>query len=187
MRFHFDDRKTAHAAAFLLSRAGGRMAHMQLIKLLYLADREMLLKHGMPITGDQMTAMRHGPVLSRVLDFITDGPTKSASAWFDYVGPSIDYVVALKPEAKTDPEQLDELSRFELRLLGDVFEKYGRMDRWDLVELLHKMLPEWSDPGSSAFKISPEQILRAESRSDEEIQRVKEDADELWLLGPSNQ
>ena len=158
---------------------------MNAFKLLYLADREMLLKHGLPITGDQMVAMKNGPVLSRVLDFITDGPDKFASAWFDYVSPPERYDVSLKAGAKVAPEQLDELSRFELRLLGEVFEKFGRMDKWALVELLHKVLPEWSAPGNSAVSIAPEAILRAESCSDEEVHRVKESADELWLLGPA--
>jgi hypothetical protein len=121
-----------------------------------------------------------------VLDFITDGPDKFASAWFDYVSPPERYDVTLKSGAKVAPEQLDELSRFELRLLGEVFDKYGRMDKWALVDLLHKVLPEWSDPGRSAFNIAPEEILRAESCSDEEIHRVKESAAELWLLGAAD-
>lgn len=53
IKFVFDDRKAAQAAAYLLKLNGGKMDYRRLITLLYLADREMLLKHGRTITGDE--------------------------------------------------------------------------------------------------------------------------------------
>jgi uncharacterized phage-associated protein len=182
LRFHFQDRKTAQAAAFLLKSGGGTLNYMKLIKLMYLADRTMLLAKGLPITGDRMVAMKHGPVLSQVLDFINHGPDGNKSAWFEYVEAPESYDVRLKDGVKVADEDLDELSRYELRVLGDVFEKYGPVDKWDLVGLLHRILPEWADPGASASPIRPEQILRAEAKPEEEIQLMKQSADELWLL-----
>lgn len=177
MRFKFHDKKTAQAAAYLLGRHGGRLPYMVLIKLLYLADRAMLLKHGQTITGDRMFSMRHGPVLSQVLDFITEGPDDNPSSWFEYIEPPVKYEVTLKAKAGTD-----ELSRFELHLLDEVDGRYGGMDRWDLVQLLHRTLPEWKDPGVSSSRIEPEEILRAESVPEEEIARMAEDAKDLWFL-----
>src|SRR5438552_2018304 len=98
MRFHFNDRKTAQAAAYLLQLHGGSMEYMKLIKLLYLADRGVLLAIGQPITGDRLVSMKHGPVLSRVLDFITHGPERTQSEWFSYVAEPEGYSVALKRE-----------------------------------------------------------------------------------------
>jgi uncharacterized phage-associated protein len=177
MRFQFNDRKTAQAAAYLVKLAGGRLNYMVLIKLLYLADREMLLKHGLPITGDKMVSMKLGPVLSQVLDFVTYGPNGGVrSCWFEYIE-SAGYDVTLKKVAPTE-----ELSRFELGLLSKNFETYGKIDKWDLVRLLHETLPEWHDPGSSVALIEPADILRSESRSEQEIQQVQEDAEERWFL-----
>jgi uncharacterized phage-associated protein len=58
----FDDRRVAQMAAYLLSREKGRMNHLKLMKLLYLADRESMKRHGQPISGDRFVAMDHGPV-----------------------------------------------------------------------------------------------------------------------------
>lgn len=177
MRFPFNDRKTAQAAAHLVKLGGGKLNYMKLIKLLYLADREMLVKHGQPITGDQMVSMKHGPVLSQVLDFISHGSEAASSAWFEYIGPQSNYEVALVSEAPTD-----ELSRFELQLLQQVFQKYGHMEPFALRDLLHQILPEWRDPGHSASDIDPEDILRAEAWSESDIRQAERNADELRFL-----
>jgi uncharacterized phage-associated protein len=177
MRFRFNDKKTVQAAAYVLDLAGGRMNYMTLIKLLYLADRRMILDHGLPITGDTMISMKYGPVLSRVLDFLSHGQGDLQSDWFEYVDAPSDYDVSLKKKAP-----YDELSRFELNLLQETYEKYGKMDRWKLVDLLHTILPEWNNPDDSAILIDPADILRAESRSEEEIRQAQKDAEELWLL-----
>lgn len=182
MRFKFNDAKTAQAAACLLGLNGGTMSYMVLIKLLYLADRQMLLAFGRPITGDKPFSMRHGPVLSHVLDFITHGPKRDPDTeWFTLIGEPHGYDVSLK--AATSPT--DELSRHELQLLKQTHEKYGaigNMNRWDLIDLLHKILPEWKDPGDSASRIEYVDILRAEDRSDEEIALIKSQADSAWFL-----
>ena len=47
-----------------------RMNYMRLLKLLYLAVREFLLKTGHTITGDHAGAMKRGPVSSQVYDLI---------------------------------------------------------------------------------------------------------------------
>ncbi|HWO20622.1 MAG TPA: Panacea domain-containing protein [Kofleriaceae bacterium] len=182
VRFQFNDAKTAQAAAHLLGLSGGTMSYMVLIKLMYLADRQMLLDHGRPITGDRPFSMKHGPVLSNVLDFITHGPTREPdSAWFTLIGEPRGYDVSLK--VATPPT--DELSRYELQLLQQTYEKYGgigKANRWDLVDLLHKILPEWKDPGGSASRIEYVDILRAEDWSDEDIALLKSQADSAWFL-----
>lgn len=54
IRFVFNERKAAQAAAFLLRLADGQMDAHQLMTMLYLADREALLDRGYPITGSAM-------------------------------------------------------------------------------------------------------------------------------------
>jgi uncharacterized phage-associated protein len=180
MRFVFNNRKAAQAGCWLVNRAGGTMNYMVLIKLLYLADRITLLHSGLPITGDRMVAMPHGPVLSRILDQINMGEPVEPDqpiAWYDYITEPTGYNVS----SKVADLDADELSDYELDTLGTVFERYGGMNKWVLRDFTHT-LPEWSDPNGSSFPIEPETILRAEGRSDAEIRQLTETAEELWFL-----
>src|SRR5712691_464729 len=66
----FSERRVAQMAAYLLGREKGRMNYLKLIKLLYLADRESLKRHGHPISDDRYVSMDHGPVLSTTFNLI---------------------------------------------------------------------------------------------------------------------
>ena len=172
VRFVFEERKSAQAAARLLVAHGGSMPYIKLIKLLYLADRESLIGSGYPITGARLVSMDKGPVLSEVLDLMTreqDGE----SAWHRYVSHPDRFEVSLDaaPEA-------DELSEYEIAILDGVFDRFGRMDRWDLVRHTHT-LPEWADPGGSSLDIDVRVILREAGRSDEEIRAIFEQAEAM--------
>ena len=46
LNLSFDESKATEAAVFLLSRSDQTMNYMKLIKLLYLADREALIRWG---------------------------------------------------------------------------------------------------------------------------------------------
>jgi hypothetical protein len=171
IRFRFDVKKAAQAAGILLKLSGGRRNYMELIKLLVLTDREALLKLECPVTGDRIFAMRHGLVLTRVLDLIKNGPCNEEDApWFEIVSAPQGYDVALVNEECGD----DELSGAEIKLLKDVFQQYGRLDWKSLSRLTHR-LPEWSDPGNSSFPVLPEQILRLHGTSETEIARLRDE------------
>ena len=172
VRFVFQERKAAQAAARLLAGNGGSMPYIALIKLLYLADRESLIDSGYPITGARLVSMDKGPVLSEVLDLITweqDGE----SPWRRYVSPPERYEVRLAGEPDAD-----ELSEYEIAILDGVFGRFGRMDRWALVEYTHE-LPEWVRPHGSSSDIDARVILRDAGRSDEEIRAIFEQAEAM--------
>lgn len=178
MKFRFNDRKTAQAAAYLLKLNAGRMNYMQLIKLLYLADRKMLIEHGQPITGDVFVSMKNGPVLSTVLNIVKKDAATPVSVWSEYISDPSGFEVTLKV-AET---HTDELSRYELRLLEEMHRQFGHMDKWELVNMLHRLLPEWRDPGNSSAAISPEDILLAAGKSPEEIAQAQRNANELCFF-----
>ena len=181
MRFPFDERKAAQAAAYLLKRHHGRLNYMKLIKLLYLADRKALLDLGNPITGDRMMSMPKGPVLSGILDLINWGRRRSeTSVWLQYVSEPIGYDVTLAAEG-ISIDELDLLSESERQILDEIDEEYGRVDKWSLVELTHR-LPEWHDPRGSSLPIDPAEILREEGRSEEEIRRLAQNANRALFL-----
>lgn len=165
----FQQAKTAQAAALLLKLAGGQMSYMKLIKLLYLTDRRALVDWGRPLTCDRWVSMKHGPVLSNTLNLIKTHPP---GAWRQLVSKPTDYDVRLKV---AEPPQ-DRLSEAEVKLLGQVFRKYGHVSKWKLVDMVHR-LPEWRDPGQSMFPINPEDILRAEKWPEEDIQAVLDELD----------
>jgi uncharacterized phage-associated protein len=170
MKFKFDTKKAAQAAHLLLQLAGGRLNYLVLIKLLYLSDRTALLQLEAPITGDRLASLPFGPVVSHILDLIKWGPANAADApWFDAVSPPIGYDV----KAVDDPGT-DELSNAEVSVLKDVFQRYSKLEWWELSDLTHE-LPEWIDPKGSSVPISPEQILRLEGRSKADIERIERD------------
>lgn len=175
VRFLFNEKKTAQAAAFLLRRHGGTLEYLTLIKLLYLADRKALVDRGMPITGDRMVSMDKGPVLSLVLDRITWGPQGNKTPWFEYISAPQAYRVSVV--SREAP--VDELSRYELEVLEQIDDQFGKMNRWDLVRLTHD-LPEWEDPRGSSLPIDPTKVLRESAVSEEQIRAINEEAEEAW-------
>ena len=70
MVLRFNERRATEAAARFLKLRGGRMSYLKLIKLLYLLDREALLRWGRPVTTDRYISMDNGPVVSRIYDLI---------------------------------------------------------------------------------------------------------------------
>jgi uncharacterized phage-associated protein len=174
MQLRFNETKATQAAARLLKLRGGQMSYMKLIKLLYIVDREALLRWGRPVTTDRYVSMDRGPVLSRTLSLITDGPLPGeASPWAEFISEPKDYGVRLRK-----PAPQGELSDAEIALIDEVFTKYGKLDRWKLVELVHS-LPEWQDPNGSAIPIGYEDILRAGGKSPLETQSILDELENL--------
>lgn len=173
-RLRFNERKATQAAAYLLRLRGGRMSYMKLIKLLYLADREALLRWGRPITTDRYVSMDRGPVLSHVLALTTEQDDPEApSVWCATIGEPKNFEVQLKGEADSD-----EMSDAETQLLEQIFAEHGALGRWELVKLCHD-LPEWKDPHGSAIPISYRDILKAGGKSELEIAAVEDELDQL--------
>jgi uncharacterized phage-associated protein len=184
MRLRFNEAKATQAAGCLLRLRGGRMSYMKLIKLLYLVDREALLRWGRPVTTDRYVSMDRGPVLSAILDLINEGPIPGTQGiWSEYISEPQGHEVALRKEAPTD-----ELSRAEEELIAGVFREHGLKSRWELVELVHA-LPEWQDPNGSAIPISYADILEAAGKSPQEAAAVVEELESLMatdsLLRPA--
>jgi uncharacterized phage-associated protein len=167
MKPRFNESKTAQIAGVLLEMRAAPMHYMKLIKLMYLVDRAALIMWGRPLTYDNYVSMPHGPVLSATLDLINEGPD-GESPWHQQIERATDpYCVRLKARPQTT-----ELSEAEKNLIAKIFERYGRMNRYDLRDLLHKVLPEWQDPKGSSLPITYRDILRAAGKSESEITQI---------------
>jgi uncharacterized phage-associated protein len=177
MQPRFREDKATQAAALLLRWAGGTMNYMKLIKLLYLADRTTLLRWGRPITFARAVSMKHGPVLSEVLDLINEGsPPGAASIWNQAVSSSSNYEVRLKAEFPPD-----DLSDAEEGVLSEIFREFGGMDPWALVDRLHRTLPEWT-PTSGAVPIQYRDILLKEGRTEAAVAELEGELEELAMI-----
>jgi len=177
MHPQFREAKTTQAARLLLSLRDGRMSYMKLIKLLYLADREALLRWGRPITFDTYVSMDRGPVLSHTFDLVTDGPRPGEeSLWRACISPPDNYEVGLVGECGTD-----QLSEAEVGVLEEVFEEFGRRTRWELVDYAHT-LPEWTDPHGSAVPITYRDILVAGGKTEAEAAEIENELEEIAVL-----
>jgi uncharacterized phage-associated protein len=162
----FNERKAAQMAAYLLHRGGGSMPHLKLVKLMYLADRQHYSSRGFSISDDNAVSMKYGPVLSHTLDLI-NGNVRSSEYWDEVISDRENHEVALRRSvAKSD---FSELSREEGNSLDTVFQKFGHLDKWALVDYTHT-LKEWSDPGEGAAPITPSEILAALGKSADEIE-----------------
>jgi uncharacterized phage-associated protein len=176
MRIRFREAKTTQVAARLLELRGGPMSYLKLIKLLYIIDREALLRWGRPLTGDRYVSMDHGPVLSQTLNLITEEPRPDEhTIWAEHISQPENFEVRLK-----NPAASDELSEAELQLIDEIFGRYGRMKRWDLVDLVHR-LGEWQDPEGSAIPIQYRDILKAGGKTEGEIEAILQELDEVAM------
>jgi len=174
----FNQKKTTQAAARFLRLANGRMNYMKLLKLLYLTDRGALLRWGRPVSGDKYFLMRLGPVLSGVHDLITEVPCPTdEDFWTRYISPPSNYEVQLK----ADPGN-EELSRAEENLIDEIFAAYGHYEPFDLVDLLHKTLPEWKEIKSGRIPLEYREILQVGGMSPEAIEEIESELDSLRLI-----
>ncbi|MHC5728886.1 MAG: Panacea domain-containing protein [Nostoc sp.] len=167
----YNERKATQVAASFIKLCGGRLNYMKLIKLMYLAEREALLNWGRPITYDSYFSLKHGPILSTTLDLINEGKQPNSDhVWFKYISAPNDYDVTLYKECSPD-----DLSEAEESLINEIFQKYGQFDKWDLVDILHSVLPEWRNPNGSSIPITYKDILIAGGKCEEEIKSIEEE------------
>jgi uncharacterized phage-associated protein len=127
---------------------------LKAVKLLYLADRESVSRHGFPIQDEPHYSLPNGPVNSHTYEFMKgEVHPDLAAAWNDYLTDRSNHEIGLR-DPDIDPDDLDELSEADLSVLDAVWDRFGHMDQWELVEWTHDVhnVPEWEDPkGSSAL------------------------------------
>ncbi len=166
--FPFDEAKTVAAIALLLQRSARPRSKGELVKLLYLADRAMLLKRGSPITGDTFSALQHGMIVSRTLNLIELMLNGEPSALFEQqFEKAADRDLCLRP-----PVDLSVLSRAEISTLNATFDEHGTKSFSQLRELTHA-LPEYIDPAGSSITIGADEILMKEGRPEDEVELVR--------------
>jgi uncharacterized phage-associated protein len=167
LRFDFD--RSLQAAAYLLHLEEGRMPYLRLVKLMYIAERELLARTATPLTGDIWIAMEHGPVLGHILDLIKGKGSRSME-WEGFIIRS-GYAVQLVAEPGRDRLSGDVIDK-----LAEVSGRYREKDHWELRDLMHDF-PEWvkNYPGAGSALIPLKDILEAQGESQETLDVIEEE------------
>ena len=165
----FNERKAAQVAAWFLRQNQGRMPHLKLIKLMYLADREALNRYGFPMAGDDFVAMKHGPVPTWTLDYVNGLEESGPDGWDSWISDKADHEVALR-ERTGKSDALDELSLADEGVLADVWKRFGAMGKYQIRDYTHdtKNCPEWIDPQGTSKPIPFQRIFEALGRAPEQ-------------------
>jgi uncharacterized phage-associated protein len=153
-RVMFREDKATQMAAHILEMSGGKIDYILLLKLLYYADKEMLVRRGRPITYDQWCSMRFGPVLSKTYDLIKAAREPSDDSYWGRHIRTESYCAVLVESPGSDT-----LSPAEESIIEAVFKEHGSKEVWQVIQETHN-LPEWTDPGESSIPISYDDVLK---------------------------
>ncbi len=156
----YNPRKAAQVIAYLVIKGGENALNvLKTVKLLYLADRESIAQRGWPILDERRVSMPHGPVNSETYSHINGEHDLTESGWADLLEDRADHNIGIVHGVTI--EALDELSEADTQCLDTVWDKFGEMNQWELVEWTHdpKNVPEWEDPQGSSIPIPIERIM----------------------------
>lgn len=155
----FRSEKAAQVAALFLKKSGRHLEKMALIKLIYLAERESIRQRNRPIIYDEYYSLKDGPICSNALNAINGKIDQDI--WRNYLELQGDRDVFVAPNC---PDDFDEISISDSRILESVFAEFGGMSSAQLRAWTHKPAncPEYSDVnGVGRIPISVEDIVRA--------------------------
>jgi uncharacterized phage-associated protein len=172
VNFPVQGKKATQAVARLIERSGTPIDYLRVIKLVYLADRESVIQRGLPIVGGHYYSMRKGPVISEVMNFVTE---QNAPDWKDVISPRYGNEIRLQRHP-----DFGALSQAEMEILDEVVRAHSSRTTEELVEWCHQNCTEYEKVESRDRKpITVESILRAIGKPASLIRRVVKEAEHL--------
>ncbi len=160
----FLTRKAAQVTAFFALKSGGAINILKATKLIYLADRLSMERRDFPITNDSYVSMRFGPVNSYTYSYMQGvAPTRQGD-WYEFISPRHHDSLPLSQQIEVG--DLDELSRGDLKVLEETWDRFKDIDRFELADWTHDFCPEWKDPNGSSIPIELATIFRALDKAD---------------------
>ena len=169
----YSEKRAAQTAAFFISRAGGTIELLKLMKLMYLAERESLARFGEPITGDVLVSMKHGPVLSKTLDHMNGFIDSEEGGWESWISARAGHQLGLQP-AHDPADNLTQLSDADMEILQFIWDKYGQYSKYKLRDITHKICPEWEDPGDTSQLIPYSRVLNCVGYKTEVVRELEQ-------------
>lgn len=169
----FNELKTAQMAAFFLKKERGcRTEYLKIIKLLYLSERLHLDRYHSPMTGDCLSSLDHGPVVSTTYNCIKKEKGQKGITWHEWIGEKNKYTISLKKDFN-NIEELDELSEADLEIMSEVWDKFGWMSWTQIRDYTHDNCPEWKDPEGSSIPIEYRDVLKALGYGPDRIKNIE--------------
>ncbi len=169
----YSEKRAAQTAAFFISRAGGTIELLKLMKLMYLAERESLTRYGEPITGDVLVSMKHGPVLSITLDHINGFIDSEEGGWESWISARAGHQLGLQP-AHDPADKLTQLSDADMEILDFIWDKFGQYSKYKLRDITHEICSEWEDPGDTSQLIPYSRVLNCVGHKPEVVRELEQ-------------
>lgn len=170
--FRYNSQRATQAILWLLHKHGGGMDKLKLVKLLFYADREHLVRYGRPIIGGDYVAMQHGPVPSQLLNYLNRA-AEEADLPFNLQ----DHHVLAKEVVNED-----ELSESDIEVLEYINTEYGKYDPITLRNLTHELKAYQScypDPTVNTSRPLPYEAFFLDLKDDGILDIVR-DNQEAW-------
>jgi hypothetical protein len=70
IQFELNTYKTTQAASYFLLKSDKKMNYMKFLKLLYLLDKEALIRWKRTVTGDKLFSFKNGLAGSTLMDLV---------------------------------------------------------------------------------------------------------------------
>lgn len=170
----FSPRKAAQVTAFFAAKAGGIINVLRATKMVYLSDRLSIARREHPITGDNFVSMPFGPVNTYTYSYMCGAPRVRLDEWSEFIGTRGKTNFLPLSKSVNVEEDLDELSRADLRILSEVWEAFKDVgDQFMLAEWTHEHCPEWRDPNGSSIPIDFATVFKVLGKADP-IDRAEE-------------
>jgi hypothetical protein len=183
--FPFDPAKAREATALLLSLApANTLTRFQILKLLYLSERESLRLYEHPICGGTYSGLPNGPILSEVYTLIKDdvggayAEKLQTSEWKTHIGTDGPWNVVLK---SAPPRR--RLSKADEAVLRGTMALHGTKTYEELWNYVHNPdnVPEYENPvkqNQKRLDIELAALLHALGMTPEDVRCVADDVRE---------
>lgn len=152
-----EDKATAIATYFVQQGRSEEINDLDLMKLMYFAEREALSTAGKSLTDDDFFSLPKGPILSRTYDCMKHKGQQGI--WIQHFNILQKY--AIRMVTPYDWPAL--LAEWEVDILQQIWQRYGHLSKWGKVSIAHNpdLYPEWQKPsdGQKRIPISLERIF----------------------------
>lgn len=134
-----------------------------------------------------MAAVRHGPILLEISDFI-EFPARHPG-WSIWISGQANGELSSPKIEEVDPQKplevFDELSLAEVQILEAVFARYEHLTDWESCDLMlmKRYAPEWDAPKGSTLPLTLRSILLSHGKSEQEANEIIghiQEMDRIW-------
>lgn len=175
MNFPINGKKATQAVARLIQKSGGKADYLRISKLIYLADRDSIIRRGVPIVGGRYYSMRKGPTIGAVMSFVCQ---RNAHGWKETISERRGHTLQLLVE---EPN-LNTLSESEIEMLDSVVLEHQHQNIDELVKWCHQYCAEYEHVFWGRKDIAVESVLRAGGKTADKISRTLKEANAIQAL-----